>query len=426
LKAQAEPFRRRFRALRANCLADARLLEFLFEVETGTLADINMQELSPLGEEKAAPQLRRADLALSTKWKEPETEAEAKLAKIWQDVLGIDTVGVADDFFELGGDSFAATTLAAEIEATFRTRFTPGDILTSPTVAQQAKALVAGASGAATALPSYMILGKAGGPKSPVFMVHGGKGFAFFRPIFLDIVGEERSVYLYQVPGLNGRMRTPDTVEEIATLYVEGMRGVQPEGPYNLVAMCGGSIIALEMCHQLNEAGQAVSRLILLDPPAVEPGKTPRKKKNKRKRLSLRRLAAQLVGFVRGEKREAANQEEAFAIPPQRLERKRQNVQRRVEQMKDIAPEERTDAAERMFKVTQHLRKALLSAERRSFPGSVAMVVNSSMASEVLAETGFWPNHLGPIRHKVIGSKHSEIFNEHLEETARFVRDALN
>jgi hypothetical protein len=132
------------------------------------------------------------------------------------------------------------------------------------------------------------------------------------------------------------------------------------------------------------------------------------------------------LGFVRGDKREGPKQAAPFAISPQRLERKRQNVQRRVDKMKDIAPEERTDTAERMFEVTQHLRKALLSAERRSFSGSVAMVVNSSMAREVLAETGFWPNHLGPIRHTVIGSKHSEIFNEYLEETARFVRDALD
>jgi len=385
-----------------------------------------MQELSPGGEEKAAPQLRRADLRLSTALKAPEDETETQLANLWREVLGIDIVGADDDFFELGGDSFAATALAAEIEATFRARFTPGDILTAPTVAQQAKALAAGPNGAAAALPSYMILGKAGAPKPPVFMVHGGKGFAFFRPVFLDIVGEMRSVYLYQVPGLNGGMQTPDTVEEIASLYVEGMRGVQPEGPYNLAAMCGGSIIALEMCHQLKRAGHGVERLILLDPPAVEPGKGPKKKKLKLKRLSPRRLAGLIFGLFRGERPDAAGEEEPSAISAKRMERKRQNVQRRVEKMGDIAPEGRTDAADRMFEVTQHLRKALFSAERRSFPGPVAMVVNSSTEPAVLAEKGYWPTHLGPIRHVVIGSKHSEIFNEYLEETARFVRDALD
>ena len=85
--------------------------------------------------------VRRADLALSTDRKEPRNETERKLAAIWRDVFGIDIVGVADDFFELGGDSFTATALAAEIEATFGTRFTPADIITLSTVEQQAEKL---------------------------------------------------------------------------------------------------------------------------------------------------------------------------------------------------------------------------------------------------------------------------------------------
>ena len=85
--------------------------------------------------------VRRADLALSTECKEPGNEAERKLAAIWRDVFGIDAVGITDDFFELGGDSFTATALAAEIEATFGTRFTPADIITLSTVAQQAEKL---------------------------------------------------------------------------------------------------------------------------------------------------------------------------------------------------------------------------------------------------------------------------------------------
>lgn len=90
-------------------------------------------------------------------------------------------------------------------------------------------------------------------------MVHGGKGFAFFKSTFLDIVGEERSIYLFQAPGLDGR--TPlESVEEVvtlgdfATLYVDAMRTVQQSGPYHIAAMCAGSFIALEMCNQLEKS----------------------------------------------------------------------------------------------------------------------------------------------------------------------------
>ena len=92
------------------------------------------------------PLLRReTPLGLSTPWQAPQTETATRLAGIWQTVLGIDAVGTADDFFDLGGDSFAATGLASEIEATFGLRFTPSDIITHSTVARQ-EAMVAGAS----------------------------------------------------------------------------------------------------------------------------------------------------------------------------------------------------------------------------------------------------------------------------------------
>src|SRR5690606_6722358 len=46
----------------------------------------------------------------------PETELERSLARLWQDVLGVDRVGRSDDFFELGGHSLLATQLVSRIK----------------------------------------------------------------------------------------------------------------------------------------------------------------------------------------------------------------------------------------------------------------------------------------------------------------------
>ena len=209
---------------------------------------------------RAEETICRADLGLSAECVAPRNEVERKLSAIWQDVFGIDVVGVTDDFFELGGDSLNATTLAAEIEATFGRRFTPADLITLSTIAQQAD-LVADAKNAAPELPACLVLGRAGGPEAPVFMVHGGKGFAFFGPVFFDIVGENRSVYLFQAPGLDGRTPLESfddvvTLADFARIYVEAMRKIQPTGPYHIVAMCSGCFIALEMCEQLEKVGE--------------------------------------------------------------------------------------------------------------------------------------------------------------------------
>ena len=380
--------------------------------------------------------VRRADLALSTECKEPGNEAERKLAAIWRDVFGIDAVGITDDFFELGGNSFTATALAAEIEATFGTRFTPADIITLSTVAQQAEKL-AKEQGTASKLPACLILGRAGGPKPPLFMVHGGKGFAFFAPVFLDIVGEERSVYLFQAPGLDGRMTPIDsidentTVEEIAKLYVEAVRAIQPSGPYHFAAMCAGSFIALEMCHQLEAAGETIGRLILLDPTPAPPREKPqivKEKKKHAKRGSDSERGALPWGFFSWWKRGEAG---AKQLDPEKMTRKKAELQRkkveaRVEQMNDITPDQHSYTAERMFKVSQQLRAALYKHTPRPYPGSGRLLVCSARADEVLGETAFWPTHLGSMQHKVLGSKHSDVFGENLAETARFVRESLD
>ncbi|NLD47202.1 MAG: amino acid adenylation domain-containing protein, partial [Clostridiaceae bacterium] len=45
----------------------------------------------------------------------PSTQLEIKLAEIWQDVLGVENIGVNDDFFDLGGNSLTATIMISRI-----------------------------------------------------------------------------------------------------------------------------------------------------------------------------------------------------------------------------------------------------------------------------------------------------------------------
>jgi acyl carrier protein len=49
----------------------------------------------------------------------PRTSVEADLAQIWAEILGVEQVGISDDFFQLGGHSLLATQLVSRIRDRF-------------------------------------------------------------------------------------------------------------------------------------------------------------------------------------------------------------------------------------------------------------------------------------------------------------------
>ena len=57
------------------------------------------------------------------------------MAGIWAEVLGVDRVGVHDNFLDLGGDSVRSLGVAARAKATFDIALTPRDVLITRTVA---------------------------------------------------------------------------------------------------------------------------------------------------------------------------------------------------------------------------------------------------------------------------------------------------
>ncbi|MEV6875260.1 non-ribosomal peptide synthase/polyketide synthase [Amycolatopsis sp. NPDC051128] len=64
----------------------------------------------------------------------PETETEEVLAAIWAEALGIDRVGVEDNFFALGGDSVRSLRITSMTKSAFDVELTPKDVLTAGTV----------------------------------------------------------------------------------------------------------------------------------------------------------------------------------------------------------------------------------------------------------------------------------------------------
>ncbi|HEV2734459.1 MAG TPA: amino acid adenylation domain-containing protein, partial [Longimicrobiaceae bacterium] len=89
---------------------------------------------APAARPGAAP-VRHARPALANAYAAPGTEAEARIAEVWQGMLEIDEVGVHDDFFALGGHSLYATQIISRVRDQFDVELSLQAIFEHPTVA---------------------------------------------------------------------------------------------------------------------------------------------------------------------------------------------------------------------------------------------------------------------------------------------------
>lgn len=78
---------------------------------------------------------------LSSAYALPQSETEETLADIWQGLLGINRIGVNDDFFELGGDSLIGTQLITRVKTSFGVRLPTKTVYTHPTVRSMSEAV---------------------------------------------------------------------------------------------------------------------------------------------------------------------------------------------------------------------------------------------------------------------------------------------
>ncbi|MGC1376180.1 MAG: phosphopantetheine-binding protein [Anaerolineales bacterium] len=102
---------------------------------TGDLADLEQIQAAVNAQKHARP-------LLETPYAPAQTPMEKELVEIWSDLLGMNQVGVNDNFFDLGGHSLLVTQLLSRIYDTFHVEL-PIETLfdAAPTVTELARAI---------------------------------------------------------------------------------------------------------------------------------------------------------------------------------------------------------------------------------------------------------------------------------------------
>lgn len=188
--------------------------------------------------------------------------ASQQLVRIWQNIFGLESVGVNDDFFDLGGESSLAVQMFAQIERTLKIKLPLATIYEAPTIQELAR-IVGGEVETQGWSPLVPI--QPSGSRPPLFCFHGAGGNVLNYQKLSQHLGDNQPLYGLQSQGLDGNSSPLTTIEEMAALYVKHIRRVQSSGPYFLGGYCMGGTVAYEVAQQLHASGETVALLALLD-----------------------------------------------------------------------------------------------------------------------------------------------------------------
>ncbi len=210
----------------------------------------------------ALPSAVRSKPQLEPVFIAPRDALEVQLVDLWKEVLGVESIGVQDNFFALGGHSLSAVRLFALIENRLSKRLPLAAIFEGATIEHLATLIREQAKQSPL---SCLVAIQPHGDKPPLFLVHPAGGHVFPYVQLARHLGADQPCYGLQAKGIEEGQDPCSLIEDMATYYIEALRSVQTEGPYRLGGWSMGGMVAFEMAQQLHAQGHAVALLALLD-----------------------------------------------------------------------------------------------------------------------------------------------------------------
>ncbi|HEY0696410.1 MAG TPA: MFS transporter, partial [Micromonospora sp.] len=199
---------------------------------------------------------------------EPRNDTERMLAGIWSEVLGVETLGIDDDFFDLGGHSMLATQVVARIRKVNSGGRAVGvmDLFQQRTI----RDLAAFIDGPATDDGPRRLLYELTKPipaaqrtLTYVCVPYGGGSAIVYQPL-ADALPAGHALYSLAIPGHDvGLEEDALPFEELTTRVAEEILE-RITGPIALYGHCGvGSAITAEVARKLEAAGRDLAAVYI-------------------------------------------------------------------------------------------------------------------------------------------------------------------
>ncbi|SOD82079.1 non-ribosomal peptide synthetase [Streptomyces sp. Ag109_G2-15] len=198
-------------------------------------------------------------------YRAPRTPREEELAGLFAEVLGLDRIGIDDDFFACGGHSLRLTRLVWQIHEKLGVDVPIRTVFQYPTVAELAAQLSADTQVGFEDPFAVLLPIRTEGDRPPLWWLHPGGGLSWPYLGFARHIDPSWPLYGIQARGFDGTTPPANSIEEMVDDYLAQVLEVQPSGPYHLLGWSFGGTLAHAMAAELQRRGHEVALLALLD-----------------------------------------------------------------------------------------------------------------------------------------------------------------
>ena len=197
----------------------------------------------------------------SESWVAPQSPEEVLLTGIWERVLGVDRIGIHDNFFERGGHSLMALRVIDEVNQSFGSTLKISDLFSHPTIAGLTSRLAEPSES-----PSFS------STRQYLEPIHQGVGRTHLVIVGATVrvsrneIPPEISVWWLKLDGLHVWPHQHWDIPTQARVHVAELLTAIPCGRILLCGHSFGGLLAIEIAHQLQQVTEQRVDLILLEP----------------------------------------------------------------------------------------------------------------------------------------------------------------
>jgi thioesterase domain-containing protein len=181
----------------------------------------------------------------------------------WRDVLGIESLGLDDDFFALGGSSLQAAQLFTRVERITGKTLPLSTLFSGGSV----RALLA-AIDHPVPRSGTLVGMRSSGTQPPLYAIPGIGGNVVGLAGLARALGPDQPFFAFESPGLDGRETPLTSIDAIAERYARDMMREETR-PVHLLGLCWGAAVVVEIARKLTALGRAPMSLALINPTSL-------------------------------------------------------------------------------------------------------------------------------------------------------------